>query len=165
MARRPITRSHPHTPKKDRRSRSERQARNRALRAVSRMRREDISLSQAAAREGTTPKTVIRHAGRALERRGRRLKAKPADRYARMMNVLGPQGTTTITVRGSRKASAVADHWNAVHHYLDTGDDSALRGFYGVSVAGVELESDPDVIDRLASIGVLDFEDIYELAA
>jgi hypothetical protein len=41
-------------------------ARARALRALARMRREDISLGEAAAREGTTPNTVVRHARPAL---------------------------------------------------------------------------------------------------
>jgi hypothetical protein len=41
---------------------AEASARARALRALARMRREDISLGEAAAREGTTPNTVIRHA-------------------------------------------------------------------------------------------------------
>jgi hypothetical protein len=144
-------------------SRSERRARERALRAVGRMRREGLSLSDAASREGTTRNTVMRHAGPAVERRGGRLRAKPADRLARTMHILGPQGITTVTVQGSRQASVIAEHWNAIRRYVNTGNESDLRRFYGVTVAGVELETDPDVIDRLAAIGALDFEDIYEL--
>jgi hypothetical protein len=147
------------------RRRSEREAAERARRALSRMRREGLSLGKAAKREGTTPNTVLRYTGKGMERRGARLRAKPADRLARRMNILGPQGVTTVTVRGSRKASVVADHWNAIRHYRHTGDDSALRGFYGVTVAGIELETDLDVIDQLAAIGVLEFEEIYEVAA
>lgn len=145
-------------------SQSEHQARERALRAVSRMRREGLSVAQAARLEGTTRNTIMRHAGPAIERGGRRVKAKPADRLARTMNVFGPQGLTTVTVRGSRQATVIAEHWNAIRHYVNTGDESKLRRFYSRTVAGIELESDPDVVDQLAAIGALDFEDIYELA-
>ena len=144
-------------------SRSERQARERALRAVNRMRREGLSVAQAARQEGTTRNTIMRHAGSAVESRGGRMRAKPADRLTRRMNVLGPQGLTTVTVRGSRQATVIAEHWNAIRRYVNSGDDSELRRFYGRTVGGVELESDPDVIDQLAAVGALDFEDIYEL--
>jgi hypothetical protein len=146
-------------------SRSEREARTRALRAVSRMRRDGVSLTEAAKREGTTSNTVMRHAASAVERKGRRITAKPSDRLARTMPVLGPQGIATVNVRGSRQASVLSSHWNATRRYIHTGDDSELSGFHGLSVAGVELETDPDVIEALAEIGVLAFEDIYELTS
>jgi hypothetical protein len=81
---------------------------------------------------------------------------------ARRMYVLGPQGTMSVSVVGSEDATVVAEHWNAVKRYLNTGDDSQLRRFQGVSIAEVELETDLDEIDRLASLGVLEFEHIYE---
>jgi hypothetical protein len=81
---------------------------------------------------------------------------------ARRMYVLGPQGTTPVTVVGSEDATVVAEHWNASKRYLNTGDDSELRRFQGLSVSEVELETDLDEIDRLASLGVLEFEEIYE---
>ncbi len=109
-----------------------------------------VSLSTAAKRAGTTPNTVLRHARPALERRGGRYSAAPADRLARPMLVLGRDvGVVTVSVRGSRQASLIGGHWNAVHTYLATGSSSALRAYAGRSVAGVEFETDLDVIDEL----------------
>jgi hypothetical protein len=145
---------------------SEREARGRALEALSIMRREGVSLSTAAKRAGTTPNNALRHAGPALERRGGRYFATIGDRLARLMLVFGRDvGIVTVSVRGSRQASLIGGHWNAVHGYLATGSSSALRPYAGKSVAGVEFETDLDVIDELARAGELEFEDIYEVAA
>ena len=145
---------------------SERQARGRALDALSIMRRDGVSLRTAARRADTTPNNVLRHAGPALERRGGRYVASPADRFARLMQVLGRDvGIVSVSVRGSRQASLIARHWNAVNRYLNSGNDSDLRRFTGRSVAGVEFETDLDVIDELAGAGELEFEEIYEIAA
>jgi hypothetical protein len=145
---------------------SEREARGRALEALSIMRRDGVSLNKAARRAGTTPNNVLRHAGPALERRDGRYSAAPADRLSRLMLVLGRDvGIVTVSVRGSRRASLIGGHWNAVHAYLATGSSSALRPYTGRSVAGVEFETDLDVIDELACAGELEFEDIYEVAA
>ena len=130
------------------------------------MRRDGVSLSTAAKRAGTTPNTVLRHAGPALEHRGGRFVATRGDRLARLMLVLGRDvGVVTVSVRGSHEASLIGGHWNAVHAYLATGSSSALRAYAGKSVAGVEFETDLDVIDELAHAGELEFEDIYEVAA
>ena len=144
---------------------SERAARARSLEAVSLMRRDGLSLNAAAKRAGTTPNTVLRHAGPALQRERGRVRAKPGDRMVRTMTMLGPQGAVSVNVRGSRQASLIAGHWAAVQRYLSTGEDSELLRFEGLSVSGVDFETDPDVLDELAAIGELDFEDIYELVA
>lgn len=145
---------------------SEREARGRALDALSIMRRDGVSLRTAAKRAGTTPNTVLRHAGPVLERRGGRYVASPADRFTRLMQVLGRDvGIVTVSVSGSRQASLIGRHWNAVNRYLTTGSDSELRWFVGRSVAGVEFETDLNAIDELAGAGELEFETIYEIAA
>ena len=144
---------------------SEQAARARSLEALSLMRRDGLSLKAAAKRAGTTPNTVLRHAGPALHRERGRVRANPADRMVRTMSMLGPQGAVSVSVRSSRQASLIAGHWAAVQRYVSTGDESELRRYDGVSVAGIDFETDPDVIDELAAIGELDFEDIYELVA
>jgi hypothetical protein len=74
-------------------------------------------------------------------------------------------GPTVVDIRGSRAASIVAAHRHAVDRYLQTGDETLLRRFVGVRVGGVELETDPDVLDVLATAGTISYESIYESAA
>ncbi len=143
---------------------SERAARDRALEALSLMRREGVSLTHAASLAGTTPNTLFRYAATALRRhRGGRLKARPTDRLFRRMRLLADEGVIDIDVRSSRRATWIGEYWNAVHHFLATGDDSRLRPFAGKSVGAQRFETDADSVELWARRGVLDFEDIYEL--
>jgi hypothetical protein len=66
-----------------------------------------------------------------------------------------------VEVRGSEVASQLSSYWHAIQTYLGTGQDAGLQAFQGVRIAGVELETDLDVIDHLARLGQLRFEDIY----
>ncbi len=142
---------------------SEREARRRSLEAVRIMRRDGGSLSRAAREAGTTPRTVRRYADGALERSpGGRFKARRGDRLLRVMNVLSTDGHVTAVIRGSRSASIVAEHANAVKRYLETGDTTLLDPFVGKRVAGLTLETDPDAIETFAMSGELDFEEIYD---
>jgi len=72
-------------------------ARNGVLDAVSRMRRDGVSLTSAARDAGTTPDAVRRYAGSALERRSSRWVAKPNDRLLRWQftTIIGPGGEPT----------------------------------------------------------------------
>jgi hypothetical protein len=145
---------------------AEREARRAAHDALTYMRSEGLSLHQASKRAGTTPAAVLRHAGSALERRGGRYVAKSGDRLLRSMAVLGEDGIEhEVSVRGSRVASLVGEHWSAIGHYLRTGDDSRLRRLRGKRAAGLPLETDPDAIDEWARRGELEIEDIYELTS
>jgi hypothetical protein len=74
-------------------------------------------------------------------------------------------GPVVVDVRGSRAASKLGSYWNAVDHYLTTGDDEPLRHLRGLKIGGVELETDPDVIDYLYTTGQIEFETIYRVAA
>ncbi len=142
----------------------ERETRRAAFDALNRMRGEGISLSRAAHKAGTTPEAVVRHTGPALERSGSRYLARPSDRLFRLVKVLGEDGVEhEVPLRGSRVASAVGEHWSAVRHYLETGDDSRLRKLRGKRVAGITLETDPAAIDQWERRGELEIEDIYEL--
>jgi hypothetical protein len=121
------------------------------------------SLTAAARRAGTSPRTVKRYAGSDLGKRGRRWRIA-RDRAYRPMRVLTNTGVEVVGA-SRRDASTVGRYWSAVGRYLQHGDDSELRKLHGVTVNGHELETDLDVIDELAARGELDFEDIYELAA
>jgi hypothetical protein len=50
----------------------------------------------------------------------------------------------------------VGAHQAAISTFLDTGDERVLEPFRERRVAGVELASDPDVIEQAAREGSLD---------
>jgi hypothetical protein len=78
------------------------------------------------------------------------------------MRILTVDGVEDVLIRTDKAASVLGQHWNAVQRLLYTGDDSRLKQFRRTKVAGRRLLTDPDEIERLASIGDLSFEDIYE---
>jgi hypothetical protein len=145
-------------------------ARDRALDALSRMRRQRLSLSSAARAAGTTPANVLRHAGAAINKTSHRTYvASRSDMLFRRMRIITKHGTQVIDVRNSRDASLIGQHFDAVGHFLDTGDNSRLRPFKGRSVkAGgksYEFLTDFDELERLGRAGEFSFESIYEHAA
>ena len=90
-------------------------ARNRALDAVSKMRRNGVSLTRAAREARTTPDAVRRYAGSALDRRGSRWVAKPSDRLLRrqLTTIVGQGGEPTealVETHSSRQASEIGSH-------------------------------------------------------
>jgi hypothetical protein len=139
----------------------QREAHYRALRAISYMRSEGVPLTVAADLAGTTPRTVHRYAGDALHRGPGRYRVALGDRLYRRMAVYGLGGRVDVDVRGSRAASLVGAHHNALSRYLATGDRRLLAPFRGKTVGGVELLTDPDQIEALAARRDLDIDDIY----
>lgn len=77
------------------------------------------------------------------------------------VTVLTTQGVLSLEVSEDERSLA-AQHVNAATHFRDTGDESRLAAFQGVTVGEHELETDPDQIEFLATQGQLDFEDFYE---
>jgi hypothetical protein len=80
------------------------------------------------------------------------------------------QGLAEVPTRDSREASKIAEHWNALQKYLETGDSSAIQQLKDKTVkdAGgkeIPLLTDTALLDRLAEAGVLSFESIYAGAA
>ena len=139
---------------------------NRAAFHALELMREGLTLSKAARHAGTTPASVKRHVGPALQRRGRLWVARPADRLLRVMQVLTEGGVEhEVATRGSRVASLIGAHWSAIGHYLDTGDASRLQTFRGKRAAGHVLETDPDAIDAWERRGELHVEDVYSLTS
>lgn len=141
---------------------AEKQGRRRALDALARMRK-GASLTKAAKESHTTPNTVMKWAGQELERTpGTSWTPKKSDRLYRRMVAVTTEGLHEVEVRSSRQASLIAEHMNAVKHYLRTGNDGGLRRLEGEKVAGRQLETDPEKIADLERTGELEFEDIYE---
>jgi hypothetical protein len=141
-------------------------ARQRALDAVNRMRREGLSLTAAARRALTTPETVRHYAPRALKRTpAGRYAATAYDRYARSLNVLTAQGKIAVTVTDSRTASRIAEYWVAVDRFLKTGETDRLRPFrrqsFRAGKVGYPFLTHPQTLIRLGNAGEVAFEELY----
>jgi hypothetical protein len=145
----------------------QREAYERALKAISLMRREDMSLRAAAHEAGTQQDTVRALAGQALIRTRRgRWEARPRDRLERRMLLYDRKGTIFVTVRSSATASRIGEYHNAVKKSLETGNRSKLRPFRGKSIVDAKgkhhrFVTSPTVIRRLARAGEFRFESIY----
>lgn len=141
-------------------------ARERALDALARSRRDGISLTRSARLTRTTPRTVLRYAGAGYERAGRTWQPRDFDRLPRSMRVLTDRGPVDVTTRDSRTATHLAEHANAVQRYLDTGDERALRALRrkDLQIGGqrFSLPTDPVILGRLADGGELHYE-LYRL--
>lgn len=80
------------------------------------------------------------------------------------LRILTPEGIEFVEVTDPDERSEVGQYWNAVRHFLNTGDDSRLWRFEGETVAGRPWETRLDPIEEWGRRGELDFEDIYEHA-
>ncbi len=141
-------------------------SRDTALRVIAEMRATGAPLAAASSRHDTTPDAVRFWAGPALtSRRGDTATARPADRLYRPMRAMTDDGIVAVDLRGSKAAGTLGAYWNAVHHYLTTGDTGPLDRFRDVRVGGITLTTDPRVLDHHAHIGELAFESIYAAAA
>jgi len=146
--------------------RTVRDAQLRTTQALKRLRRGQ-SLTSAAKAAGTTRKTVLKYAGRRIERtKAGKIVARRADQSTRSMRFLSPQGIIAIDVRGSESASRVGEYFNAVHVFLNTGDATKLKRFRGKYLqSGGKRHAfitDLDLLERLAHAGEVRFEDIYQ---
>ena len=146
----------------------EREARGRALDALSRIRK-GASLRRAAFDAATTPPTVRRYAGSALRREGRRWRATLSDRLFRQMRWIVETDVITMDVTDSRTASRIASYWNAVRDYVETGSTRQLQTFRGKTIRVQKraffFVTDTRVLNQLARRGDLSFETIYSEVA
>jgi hypothetical protein len=140
---------------------------NRIVHAISKKRTTKVSLQGAAREFGVSPKVLLQLAGSALRlgRNGRYV-AKPTDNLLRVLVTTTPDGLKEIAVRDSRVASTIGSHSDAVQKYVRTGDSSSLKEFRHLKITDasgkpIELLTDTDELDRLASAGQLSFESLY----
>ncbi len=142
-------------------------ARERGLEALSRMRSDGLSLTQAARESHTTPETVRRSVTKALSKKHGRWIPSTSDRLTRRVWFLTKDGLVEAVVRGSRPASRVARHMAAVDLYLRTGSTDALDEFKGKAIRArgdaYAFITDPILLDRLAEAGEVSFERLYVL--
>jgi hypothetical protein len=135
--------------------------RNRALRALARMRRTGGSLAAAARAEHIDPRTVRKLFPEELKQVGGRIEATEGDRRRRDMLILTPQGTMPVAIYGSKKASQLGLYFSAVGNFLRSGDADALREFEGQSIAGHALITDLTTLTSLAEAGALKLDEVY----
>jgi hypothetical protein len=87
----------------------------------------------------------------------------------RLVSVLTPDGPREVAILDSLEASLVAEHWNAAHKYLQTGDASitsfAKKQVHGSNGVSISLLTDLSELDRLGNAGVLSFESLYARAS
>lgn len=99
-------------------------------RVVQAMRRDGISLTQAAKDYDISRKRVAELAGSALKKQTNgRYTAKQFDRLLRVLVIPSGEGRTEIAVRDSRTASKIGEYNAAVQRFVRTGDQSKLRAF------------------------------------
>jgi hypothetical protein len=140
-------------------------------RVATAMRADGLSLTRAAREESISPATVLRHAKGSLRKTScGTYKARASDRLLRVLVIPTPQGLAEIATRDSRAATIVAQYWIAVNYFLETGDESKLVRFRGVSVTDAEgnavpLLTDTDELERLGSVGILSFQSLYARAS
>jgi hypothetical protein len=132
------------------------------------MRARGLSLAQAAAHSGTTPRTMQRHIGRALTKgNGGRYAATKWDRIPRTMRFLTENGVIDLILRDSRTASELARYMSAVDQFLKTGDSNLLSAFRGKGVRSGKTThpyvTNRRLLERLAYAGEVSFEDLYAL--
>jgi hypothetical protein len=131
------------------------------------MRREHLSLAQAARKVGVSPRTVVWESGSSLRRlpNGRYV-ARATDRLQRVVRMPTADGIRDITLRSSKDATLLGEYWNAVHAYLAKGESAGLDRFRGRHVTTadgerIELLTDRASLNHLGSAGVLSFESMY----
>jgi hypothetical protein len=78
------------------------------------------------------------------------------------MRILTSGGVADVELRTFAARSKVGSYWNALQHFLATGETERLDEFRRTLIKGHRLLTDPDEIERLARLGELDVDDIYE---
>ena len=142
--------------------------RARVFDALATMRRDGLSIREAARRAHTTPRTMRAIVPRALVLGpDRRIHATRYDRYARTMTVLTATGKKIVSITDSRTATRIAEHRIAVDRFLKTGRRDLLWPFRHTSFragkVGYPFLTDPQTLKRLGHLGLVGFEDLYAL--
>jgi len=144
---------------------------DRVLSVISKMRSGEVSLTQASRDTGISPRTVTKWGKSALQKRkSGKYTVKKSDTLLRLVIIPTPEGPREIAVRGSKQVTLLAEYWNALHRYLQTGDASRLQDFQGKHIkdangVDVPLMTELAALNRLGSAGVLSFESLYARSA
>lgn len=135
---------------------------HRVVAVLARMRNRGESLSEAARVAHTSPRTVLKHAGRQLKRRtSRRYSATHDDTIRRDVYVFGFDGYTPVTVWSSKQARLASEHLIGVGRFLRTGDTKWLKPFRAKRIGGVKLLTDPERIREFAEADLVKLDGLY----
>jgi hypothetical protein len=142
----------------------EAQERELAFSALSLMRREHLSLREAAGKLDIPPRLVLRYVRDALRRNvSGNYYAQPVDHLSRPLKFLTEQGVVVIDVRDSRDATLISDYLREIRNYL-TGREYSLASFRGKRLGPYRFVTDLDIIDELAE-DELYFDSIYSFVS
>lgn len=151
-------------------SAGELEARDRALDALARMRRDGMSIEHAARLADTTVNTVIRHVGTAL-RKDARGKWTPTSRdklYRGPMFMYTRYGRVSVEVTDSRTASRLAHYQKALEEFAETSSTARLKEFEGQSFRAGKVRydflTDPEKLWPVVHAGELSTEGPYDSA-
>jgi hypothetical protein len=119
--------------------------------AITEMRKERVSRTEAAKRYRLDPNSLPKSAVR--KRQNGRYAVRARDTLLRVVVIPSEQGLAEVATRDSRQASELGRYSEAVHKYLETGDASALKQFTGRFVVDINgkqifLMTDPAQLDR-----------------
>ena len=107
-------------------------------------------------------------AQRLVRRKGRRWAI--TDLRRRRIPVMTKGKQQTLVVIGYAPARLIGEHHNAVGEFVRTNDITVLKPFEGQAVIAANgrkypLETDPNVLHRIASMDNLPFHEIYEITS
>jgi hypothetical protein len=140
-------------------------------RVIQKVRREGVSVTQAAKEYGISRKKVVELGGSALcKQTNGRYAAKRFDRLLRVLVIPSRDGRSEVAVRDSRTASKIAGYSEAVRRFVQTGDASRLREFKKLKLNDasgnpIKLLTETKELTRLGHAGVLSFESLYARVA
>jgi hypothetical protein len=128
-----------------------------ALETLGIMRRKRLSLTKASRSTGLSRRTVRRHVGSALIKRGRRWSLGKRDLVPRLMKIYENDQEIPIEIADYQTASNIGKYHSIVGRFLDSGNESILREAQALKyirdVYGRthELELRPDVLYKIAT--------------
>jgi len=124
-----------------------RHKRRQSLEVLSRMRRKGFSLTRASRSLGISKRTVRRHVGSALSRRGRGWVLSGRDRVSRIMRIYERGQEIPIEVADYQAASTIGRYHSIVGRFLDSGK----RARYSILVEVVQLLSQMERIKPIVT--------------
>lgn len=117
---------------------------------------------------GVSPERLRRYLGESVELTGRGRTLKITDNREREMTVITNGEFRELVLRDFDQSSINGRHRAAFKSFINTADSTFLEPFEGLSVIDAKgkshpLETDPNVLFRLAAAGSEVFHEIYRL--
>ena|SRR2546425_7435724 len=137
-------------------------ARTRALHALSRTRRENESLREAASIEETTSETVLKYLPAALRQsKSGRWTATKTDKYVRYIMLPGPRGPVRVRARGSEEAKLASAYLQSLGRWVKTEKPWELSSFHGKKIGDFELITAGRTLRPMRDAGLLQLDLLY----